>query len=101
MKTTDIFSHKGKFLEILQQTEKSQSGVMTLAVGQDTGAGDSHTGDQIIYVVEGKAFVRVGDEEAVGGPGTLLTIPAGVHHYVRNEGDVPLFILTTYAPPSF
>jgi mannose-6-phosphate isomerase-like protein (cupin superfamily) len=101
MKTTDIFSHKGKFFEILQQTEKSQSCVMTLAVGQDTGAGDSHPGDQIIYVVEGKAFVRVGDEEAVGGPGTLLTIPAGVHHYVRNEGDVPLFMLTTYAPPSF
>ncbi len=101
MKTTDIFGHKGQFFEILQQTERSQSGVMTLAVGQDTGAGDSHPGDQIIYVVEGKAFVRVGNEEAVGDPGTLLTIPAGVHHYVRNEGDVPLFILTTYAPPSF
>lgn len=101
MKKTDIFKYKGKFFEILQETPKSQSGVTTLEVGQDTGAGDSHSGDQIIYVVEGRAFVRVGDEEAITGPGTLLTIPAGVHHYVRNEGDVPLFILTVYAPPSY
>lgn len=101
MNTTDIFKHKGKFFEILQETAKSQSGVMTLDVGQDTGAGDSHPGDQIIYVVEGKAFVRVGNEEAVAGPGTLLTIPAGTHHYVRNEGNVPLFVLTVYAPPSY
>jgi len=40
MDTTDIFKHKGKFFEILQETEKSQSGVMTLGVGRDTGAGD-------------------------------------------------------------
>ena len=101
MDTADIFKHKGKFFEILQETEKSQSGVMTLGVGRDTGAGDSHPGDQIIYVVEGKAFVRVGEGETVAGPGTLLTIPAGVHHYVRNEGDVPLFILTVYAPRAY
>lgn len=101
MNTTDIFKHKGGFFKILQQTEKTQSGVITIDVGKDTGADDSHPGDQVFYVVEGKAFVRVGDEEAVIGPGMLLTIPAGVHHYVRNEGDVPLFVLTVYAPPSF
>ncbi|MFN3468022.1 MAG: cupin domain-containing protein, partial [Candidatus Brocadiales bacterium] len=33
--------------------------------------------------------------------GTLVTIPAGTHHYVRNEGDTPLFILTVYAPPVY
>ncbi|MCB7128212.1 MAG: cupin domain-containing protein [Candidatus Brocadiales bacterium] len=101
MDIIDISGHKGGFFKILQQTEKTQSAVMTFEVGQDSGGEDSHPGDQIIYVVEGRAFVRAGKEEAVAGPGMLLTIPAGVSHYVRNEGDVPLFILTVYAPPSF
>ncbi|HHT9154028.1 MAG TPA: cupin domain-containing protein [Candidatus Hypogeohydataceae bacterium YC40] len=96
-----MFQHRGKYFKVLQETQRSQTGVMTLDVGQDTGEGDVHSGDQIIYVVEGKAFLRLGKEEAVAEAGTVITIPAGTHHYVRNEGDIPLFILTVYAPPVF
>jgi mannose-6-phosphate isomerase-like protein (cupin superfamily) len=97
----NIFHQRGKYFNILQETQRSQAGIMTLGVGQDTGEGDVHSGDQIIYVVEGKAFLRVGKEEAVAEAGTLITIPAGTHHYVRNEGSLPLFILTVYAPPVY
>lgn len=101
MDTSNIFKHKGKFFFILQQTQRSQAGIMTLGVGEDTGAGDVHTGDQVIYIVEGRAFVKMGKEEGYAEAGTLITIPAGTHHYVRNDGDIPLFILTVYAPPVF
>lgn len=101
MDVVNIFQHRGKYFSILQGTQRSQAGVMTLGVGQDTGEGDVHSGDQVIYVVEGKAFLRLGKEEAVAEAGTLVTIPAGTHHYVRNEGDTPLFILTVYAPPVY
>lgn len=74
---------------------------MTLGVGQDTGEGDIHSGDQIIYIVEGKARLRLGKEEVVTEAGTLVTIPAGTHHFVRNEGEISLFILTVYAPPVY
>lgn len=101
MEATNISKHKGIFFKILQETERSQAGVMTLNVGQDTGEGDVHGGDQIIYIVEGRAFLKVGKEEATVEAGTLLTISAGTHHYVRNEGNIPLFILTVYAPPVY
>ena len=35
------------------------------------------------------------------GPGTLITIPAGANHHVRNPGSTPLFVLTVYAPPEY
>ncbi len=101
MDVVKISEYRGEYFKILQGTERSQSGVMTLGVGKDTGEGDVHPGDQIIYVVEGKAFLRLGKEEFVGEAGSLVTIPAGTHHYVRNEGNVPLFILTIYAPPVY
>ncbi len=101
MDVVNIFQHRGKYFEILQETQRSQTGIMTLGVGQDTGGGDVHPGDQIIYIVEGRALLRLGKEEALAEAGTLVTIPAGTHHYVRNEGDISLFILTVYAPPVY
>lgn len=67
----DIFRHRGRFFEILQQTGRSQTAVMTIGPGQEA------------------------------GPGALLMIPAGTPHHVRNPGTVPLFFLTVYAPPAY
>lgn len=35
------------------------------------------------------------------GAGTLITIPAGTRHHVRNPGATPTFLLTVYAPPEY
>jgi quercetin dioxygenase-like cupin family protein len=43
----------------------------------------THDGaDKFYLVVEGKARMRVGEEEADAGPGTLVWAPAGVPHGV-------------------
>jgi len=101
MQATDIRGHRGEFFRVLQQTGKSQSAVMTLGPGEDAGPEEEHAGDQIIYVVEGEAVVRIAGEERRGGAGTLITIPAGARHHVRNPGGAPLFLLTVYTPPEY
>jgi mannose-6-phosphate isomerase-like protein (cupin superfamily) len=74
---------------------------MTIAPGGDAGPEEEHSGDQIIYIVECEALVRVQDQEYHAGPGTLLTIPARTRHSVENPGRVPVFFLTVYAPPVY
>jgi mannose-6-phosphate isomerase-like protein (cupin superfamily) len=93
--------HRGEFFRVLQQTDRSQTAVMTVAPGQDAGPEETHAADQILYVIEGEAEVRMGAEVAAAGPGTLVTIPAGTPHHVRSAGAVPLFFVTVYAPPAY
>ena len=93
--------HRGDFFRVLQETERSQTAVMTVAPGRDAGPEETHEADQILYVIEGQAEVRIGTELATAGPGALVTIPAGTPHHVRSTGAVPLFFLTVYAPPEY
>jgi oxalate decarboxylase/phosphoglucose isomerase-like protein (cupin superfamily) len=68
----DITRYRGRFFEVLQETERTQTAVMT---------------------IEGAAH------QARAGAGVL--IPAGALHHVRNPGAQPLFFLTVYAPPAY
>lgn len=94
-------SHRGEFFRVLQQTSRTQSAVMTIAPGADGGPEEAHDGDQIVYVLEGEAVLRVAGHDYRAGAGTLVTIPAGARHHVRNPGTVPLFVLTVYSPPEY
>jgi mannose-6-phosphate isomerase-like protein (cupin superfamily) len=101
MEPVDIFAHKGGFFRVLQRTSRSQAAVMTIPPGGDAGPAEEHSGDQILYIVEGEVVVRVQDQEYRAGPGSLLTIPARTRHYVKNAGAMPVFLLTMYAPPVY
>jgi mannose-6-phosphate isomerase-like protein (cupin superfamily) len=97
----DTTRHRGEFFTVLQRTDRSQTAVMTIAPGGEAGGEERHGGDQIVYVVEGEAIVRIGDREHRVGPGALAMIPSGTRHHVRNPGRVPLFFVTVYAPPEY
>lgn len=101
MDVVQALAHRGRFFEILQQTERSQTAVMTIGPGEDAGPEEEHAGDQIIYVVEGEAVVRIGAREHTAAAGALVMIPARTRHHVRNSGREPLFFLTVYAPPAY
>jgi mannose-6-phosphate isomerase-like protein (cupin superfamily) len=101
MDVVDALAHRGRFFQVLQQTERSQTAVMTIAPGEDGGPEEEHGGDQIIYVVEGEAVVRIGAREHKAAAGALVMIPARARHHVRNPGAVPLFFVTVYAPPAY
>ena len=97
----DIPRHKGRFFEVLQETSRTQTAVMTIGPGRDGGPEETHAGDQIVYVIEGEGVVTIDGREHRAGAGTLVTIPAGANHHVRNPGSTPLFIVTVYAPPEY
>jgi len=101
MDVVDVFRHRGEFFKVLQETKRSQTAVMTIAPGSDAGPEEQHEADQIIYVVEGEATVRIGEKEHRTGAGGLVTIAAGTRHHVRNPGRTPLFFVTVYAPPEY
>jgi mannose-6-phosphate isomerase-like protein (cupin superfamily) len=101
MEVVSVLDHKGDFFRVLQETERSQSAVMTIAPGGDAGPEEEHDGDQILYVLEGKVLVRIGDRQYEATPGALVTIPAHTRHHVRSTGTQPLFFLTVYAPPAY
>jgi len=97
----DTHAYRGQFFRVLQDTAKSQTAVMTIEPGADGGPPEEHDGDQIIYVVEGEALVRIGDREHKATAGALVMIPARTRHHVKNPGRGPLFFVTVYAPPAY
>ena len=102
MKTAvDVARYRGRFFQVLQQTERSQTAVMTIEPGADAGPEEEHTGDQVLFVLEGEAEARVGETRHRVAAGACVMIPAGTRHHVRNVGATPLFFLTVYAPPVY
>lgn len=95
----DVARHRGQFFEVLQETARSQTAVMT--IGQDAGPEETHAADQIVYVIEGEAIVTIEGAEYHARPGACALIPAGSRHHVRNPGTGPLFFLSVYAPPAY
>jgi mannose-6-phosphate isomerase-like protein (cupin superfamily) len=96
-----LAEHRGDFFRVLHETARSQTAVMTIPPGRDAGPEETHDVDQIVYVIEGEAEMRLGKERCVAGPGTVITIPAGTLHHVRSVGSAALFFLTVYAPPEY
>ncbi len=97
----DIGRYRGRFFAVLQQTDRSQTAVMTVGPGEEAGPEETHAADQIVYVVEGEATIRVDGVEHHAKAGACALIPAGARHHVRNPGAGPLFFLTVYAPPAY
>lgn len=98
LEVVNVFEHKGKTFEILQNTPHSQTGVFTLPAGYSGDRENTHKGDQLIYVIEGKATARVSGKEQEIKAGDLLVIPAGAPHTLRT-GSEPFFGFTIFAPP--
>jgi len=97
----DINRFRGRFFEVLQETAQSQTAVMTIEPGRDAGPEETHTGDQVVYVVDGEASIRIDGVVHRAAAGGCALIPAGARHHVANEGARPLFLLSVYAPPAY
>lgn len=58
----------------------------------------SHSHEQIVYILSGRARFVVGDEEATLGPGEMLVVPPGVQHWAETIGDEPVVDLSVFSP---
>jgi quercetin dioxygenase-like cupin family protein len=78
----------GKFAKVdLARGDHLMTGLNCFEPGQAQ-AVHAHAGaDKFYLVLEGKARMRVGPEEAEVGPGTLVWAPAGVPHGVLEAAE--------------
>jgi quercetin dioxygenase-like cupin family protein len=98
----NVFAHRGDGAKMAQQilgkTPQTESMVFTIPPGFSNDHENSHRGDQLIYVIEGKATCRVSGKECEIKAGDFVTIPAGAPHTLRTAAE-KLFALTVFAPP--
>ena len=98
----NVFSHRSDGSKMARQmlgkTPQTESMVFTIPPGFSNDRENSHKGDQLIYVIEGKATCRVSGKECEIKAGDFVTIPAGAPHTLRT-GAEKLFALTVFAPP--
>lgn len=74
----------------------------------ELGGGNHPDNDEIYYVVRGSTLVDLGGDPVSGVgcetyrlvPGTVVFIPAGVFHRLRNDTDEELVILTIWPQPA-
>ncbi len=87
------------FRRVVTTGEHMQVVVMTIQPGDDIGAETHHEHDQVLFFVDGTGEAVLDGAQSVVGPGDLVFVHAGVHHNFVNTGDVPLRLVTAYAPP--
>jgi quercetin dioxygenase-like cupin family protein len=94
----NVFAHRGERRHMLGKTAQSESMVINVEAHHSNDRENSHKGDQLIYVLEGRATARVSGQEHEIKAGDFITIPAGAPHTLRT-GDESLFAITVFAPP--
>ncbi len=82
----------------LFQTPRFFADVYCLEPGQEQKAHAHEGSDKVYAVLEGRALVRVGDEEQTLGPQQAALAPSGSAHGVRNPGPERLVLLVFMAP---
>ncbi len=101
-----ISLNNGCFRREIWTGEHSQITVMCIPAGGEIGLERHETLDQLLYVTYGVGSFYAGKEKSevtfVGDAGTsdLIVIPAGEYHNVLNRRNVPLKLISIYAPPN-
>jgi mannose-6-phosphate isomerase-like protein (cupin superfamily) len=55
--------------------------------------------EQVYVIVRGRGVMQVADEMEEVGEGTLVFIPPGAAHAIKNTGDDPLVFVSATSPP--
>lgn len=98
----NVFPHRGDGTKVaaqmLQKTPQSQTMVFTIPANYSADRENTHKGDQVIYIIDGKVTARVSGKEQELKAGDVLMIPAGAPHTLRT-GSESMFGFTIFAPP--
>src|SRR5687768_9679498 len=91
------------WFEVLQTTERSQTAVMTLIPGGETGPHpEAHEkSEQTMLVVSGRMKGTIGSEDVHLEAGDVVVIPAGKPHHFKNDDELPAVSFNVYAPPEY
>ncbi len=98
----DVHQEKGERFKVLKTTDRTQLAMMTLPPGGTTSNEEGHTdSDQVIYMVEGRIELTVGDEKRELRAGEVAVIPAATTHKLRVMGRRSATMLNVYGPPAY
>ncbi len=73
--------------------------VMTIPPGGEIGEEVHPETDQVLAFVDGRGEAQLEGVASPVGPNDLVFVRAGTRHNFVNDGDVPLRLITVYAPP--
>jgi unsaturated pyranuronate lyase len=85
---------------VLRQAVSGEKVMMTRIVYRDGAVipEHRHEAEQIMLVVSGRLWAKVGAEEAEVGPGALMVIGSNVVHAFRQLGDEDVVFYECFAP---
>jgi mannose-6-phosphate isomerase-like protein (cupin superfamily) len=86
------------YLEFLR-TESLSIGLYELPAGARDPQ-TPHTEDEVYYVISGRARMFVGAEDKSVGPGTIISVRAGIEHRFDDIAE-DLAVLVFFAPPEY
>ena len=92
-----------EWFEVLQTSKRSQTAMMTLSPGGETGRKpEAHEkSDQILLMLSGKLSGTVGPEKVTLKKGDILLIRAGTPHRFENPGRQRAVTFNVYSPPEY
>jgi len=92
-----------EWFEVLQTSKRTQTAMMTLAPGDDTGKkAEAHEkSDQVLLMLSGKLSGTVGPEKVELKKGDVLLIRAGTPHRFKNSGRQRAVTFNVYSPPEY
>ncbi len=102
MKLTHVFE-AGTGFKVLETTERSQTGLLTLEAGEASSDQPSmhEKSDQVLVVLEGEVTAKIGEESAQLKRGDAVTVPAKTPHTFTNHGQERAVTFSVYAGPAF
>lgn len=87
------------FRRVVATGPHAQVVLMCLRRGEAIGAEVHEDTDQVFIVAKGSGEAVVGGVTQPLEKGSLLLVPAGTRHDIRNTGEKRLRLVTIYAPP--
>ncbi len=94
----DVTLANTNFREVLYTASYMQLVVMSIPAGEDIGE-ETHGQDQFIRVETGQGVSVLDGNEHEIKDGTVVVIPAGMKHNIKNTGAGPLKLYSIYAAP--
>lgn len=81
-------------IETVTMAQKKGVGITVLAFGKGEGVGPhSAKGDALIYVHEGIATVKIGDEVIEATKGQFVVMPANIPHQVTAKENMKMLLV--------
>jgi mannose-6-phosphate isomerase-like protein (cupin superfamily) len=95
----ELAQHNDAFRREMITGEFSQVVAMTIPVGGEIGEEVHEGNDQLLVFIEGEGEAVLDGAKSPVAPNQLVFVHAGTRHNFLNTGQVPLRLVTVYAPP--